>query len=279
MLTNTFCHLNGVGLKREAQLWASGIRAWDALVNSASAPFSQSRMVDITKEVEQSYVQLSEQNSQYFAKRLNSSELWRIIPEFYDSIAFLDIETTGLNSSVDDITTIALYDGQSIYHYIHGKNLDAFTENIRKYKVLVTYNGKCFDIPFIERYFNITIPHAHIDLRFILKSLGYTGGLKNCETQIGIHRGDAAEIDGFLAIFLWNEYKRHRDDKALECLLSYNIEDVLNLEFLMTHCYNSKIRKTPFSRSHVLDIPEKPENPFTVDVETVAMIRREFYGR
>ncbi len=279
MLKNTFCHLNGVGLKREAQLWTSGITTWDALVNKAEGALSTSRIESIAKEIEQSYVQLNAQNACYFVDKLNPSEHWRIISEFYASIAFLDIETTGLNSSIDDITTIALYDGQSIHHYIHGKNLDAFPEDIRKYKILVTYNGKCFDIPFIERYFNTTIPHAHIDLRFVLKSLGYSGGLKNCETHVGIHRGDAAEIDGFFAIFLWHEYERHSNVKALESLLSYNIEDVLNLELLMIHSYNAKIQKTPFSKSHVLDMPEKPKNPFAVDVETVAMIRREFYGR
>lgn len=278
MLKNTFCHLNGIGLKREAQLWTSGVRTWDALISSGGGAFSKSRIASITKEIEQSYVQLKAQNPRYFVDKLNPGEHWRIIPEFYDSIAFLDIETTGLNSSIDDITTIAIYDGQSIYHYIHGKNLDVFPEDIRRYKVLVTYNGKCFDVPFIERYFCTTIPHAHIDLRFVLKSLGYSGGLKNCETQVGIHRGDAAEIDGFFAIFLWNEYERYRNIKALESLLSYNIEDVLNLESLMIHSYNSMIQKTPFSKSHALDIPEKPKNPFAVDVETVAMIRRKFYG-
>ena len=98
MLKNTFCHVKGIGAKREAQLWASGVKTWDALLNNADVPFSKSRMVGITHEIEQSYAQLNEHKPCYFADKLNSSELWRIIPEFYGSMAFLDIETTGLDS-------------------------------------------------------------------------------------------------------------------------------------------------------------------------------------
>jgi len=277
MLKNTFCHLTGVGLKREKQLWSSGIRTWGALIENDNVQFSKSKMPEIKKEIEQSDAYLNTQNPQYFANRLNPSEHWRMIPEFHDSTAYLDIETTGLSSRVDYITTIALYDGKSISYYIHNKNLDAFKEDIQKYKVLITYNGKCFDIPFIESHLGMNISHAHIDLRFLLKSLGYTGGLKHCETQIGIRRGVLAGVDGVFASFLWDEHKKHRNNKALECLLSYNIEDVLNLELLTVHCYNLKIRRTPFSKSNVLNIPKKPKNPFDVDVGTITDIQRKFY--
>ena len=47
--------------------------------------------------------------------------------------------------------------------------------------MIVTYNGKTFDVPFIEKYFGIRMNHAHIDLRYVLKSLGYSGGLKMFE--------------------------------------------------------------------------------------------------
>ena len=53
-------------------------------------------------------------------------------------------------------------------------------------KFLITYNGKLFDIPFIENFFNVELNHAQIDLRYILKSLGYVGGLKSCEKQLGL---------------------------------------------------------------------------------------------
>ena len=67
-------------------------------------------------------------------------------------MAYLDIETT----------TIALYNGESIYHYVNNHNLDDFLDDINKYKVIVTYNGKSFDVPFIDNYFGIELNHAHI---------------------------------------------------------------------------------------------------------------------
>ena len=88
------------------------------------------------------------------------------------------------------ITTIAVYDGSSIFTYVQGQNLPEFKEDIQRYKVLVTYNGKCFDIPFLERYFGIKLNQVHIDLRYVLRSLGYAGGLKGCERKAGIDRGD-----------------------------------------------------------------------------------------
>ena len=130
---------------------------------------------------------------------------------------------------INDITTIALYDGESIQTYVQGQNLEDFIEDIQKYKVIVSYNGKSFDIPFIEHYFNIRLDHAHIDLRYVLYSLGFRGGLKGCERQLGMDRGDLSDIDGFFAVLLWDEYQRTGDQKALDTLLAYNIQDTINL--------------------------------------------------
>jgi hypothetical protein len=195
-----------------------------------------------------------------------------LFPDFRHSIAYLDIETTGLERS-DIITTIALYDGQSIFHYVQGENLNDFKTDINKYKLLVTYNGKPFDVPFIERYFKIKVNQPNIDLRYILHSLGYSGGLKGCEKKLGIDRKDLAEIDGYAAVLLWHDYKKNNNQKALETLLAYNILDVLNLETLLVKAYNEKISSTtPFSRSHKLPLPLHPKNPFEPDKKTINRI-------
>jgi len=46
--------------------------------------------------------------------------------------AYLDIETTGLDSYYNEITTIALYDGENIKHYINGENLEEFKKELRE---------------------------------------------------------------------------------------------------------------------------------------------------
>jgi len=274
MLKNTFQHIPGIGVITEQRFWDSGIHSWEDFTLNNPIHMSQSREDIITAYIEESKQNLKSSNPNYFFDLLPSNLHWRLFPEFRNSTVYLDIETTGLESWGNEITTIALYDGKSITYYINGQNLDAFLDDISNFKVLVTYNGKTFDVPFIEKYFNIRLDHAHIDLRYILGSLGYKGGLKSCETQLGIDRGDLAGIDGFFAVLLWHDYRRNNNQKALETLLAYNIQDTVILEKLMVIAYNLKIVDTPFF-SNKLSEPVLPKNPFKVDLETVERIKRE----
>lgn len=272
MLKNTFVHIPGIGPKTEQRFWNSGIHNWDDFTQNCSIRLSESWMDTITAYLVESKQNLKFSNPNYFSDLLPSNQHWRFFPEFRESTVYLDIETTGLESWGNIITTIALYDGKSITYYINDQNLNDFPNDIRKYKVIVTYNGKTFDVPFIERYFGIKLDHAHIDLRYILGSLGYRGGLKSCEIQMGIDRGDLKDIDGFFAVLLWHNYKKTGNQKALETLLAYNIQDVLTLENLMVIAYNMKIKNTPFYRSQLPE-PVLPEIPFEVDMETVERIK------
>jgi uncharacterized protein YprB with RNaseH-like and TPR domain len=169
-------------------------------------------------------------------------------------------------------TTIALYDRKLIFTYVQGQNLGEFKNDIQKYKVIVTYKWKCFDVPFIESNLGIQLNQVHIDLRYLLKSLGYTGGLKGCEKKAGIDRGELEGIDGYFAVLLWEDYQRNKNRKTLETLLSYNIQDVVNLETLMVLSYNPKLNETPFLQSHQLAAPASPEIPFKGDKDTVERI-------
>jgi uncharacterized protein YprB with RNaseH-like and TPR domain len=114
--------------------------------------------------------------------------------------------------------------------------------------------------------------HAHIDLRFLLKSLGYTGGLKGCEKKLGLDRDELDGVDGFCAVLLWHDYEKNKNRKALETLLAYNILDAVNLETLMVTAYNLKLQETPFYELHHLPQPRLPQNPFDADKRTVDRI-------
>lgn len=223
----------------------------------------------------ESYKRLKAGNSAYFAQSMPSRQHWRLFPDFRGSIAYLDIETNGLAGASGYITTISLYDGNNVHYYVKGRNLEDFKKDILKYKLLVTYNGKCFDIPVIESEFRIKLDQAHIDLRFVLRDLGFTGGLKGCEKKLGIDRGDLDGVDGFFAVLLWNDYRRKGNKKSLETLLAYNIQDAVNLEPLMITSYNLKLRGTPFRGTHEIELPKAPESPLRADVETVERIFSE----
>jgi uncharacterized protein YprB with RNaseH-like and TPR domain len=277
MLTSTFCHVPGIGLRTEAKLWEEGARSWDDCIEIAAMSFSKKRAQTIESHLYASQEALEEADIHFFTSTMPAGEQWRIFPEFRNRIAYLDIETTGLGTIYGDhITTIALYDGSDVRHYVHGENLRDFKDDISNYDLLVTYNGKCFDIPFIENYFMTRLPQAHIDLRYVLGSLGIKGGLKGCEAQLGLDRGDLEGVDGYFAVLLWNDYNRNGNPRALETLLAYNIQDTVNLEQLMIAAYNMKIAETPFADSHLIELPSMPpENPFLADVVTIERIREQ----
>ena len=90
-------------------------------------------------------------------------------------------------------------------------------------------------------------------------------------------RKEVDGVDGYFAVLLWNEYKRNQNEKALETLLAYNIEDVINLELLMIKSYNLMIEKTPFSKSHRIKEPSKPQNPFRADLKTIELLEKYYY--
>lgn len=200
MLTSTFCHLPGVGPKTERALWSAGLLCWESALSQVAVPttrFKQSWFPHLRESLDRH----TRHDLAYFTARMPASQHWRLFRDFRHSCAFVDIETTGL-SSFNEITTIVLYDGRSIRHYVNGENLDDFPKDVQEYRLLVSYNGKCFDVPFIETYFGVQLDQAHIDLRYVLRGLGIAGGQKKCERQLGIHRQDSAEIDGFLAVLL-----------------------------------------------------------------------------
>jgi uncharacterized protein YprB with RNaseH-like and TPR domain len=276
MLKNTFCHIPGIGVRSENRLWKLGLHSWDNVLDNGFPVLPPSSRSSLSAFVRESIEELDEGNAVFFGKRLPSGEHWRLFSEFRHSVAYFDIETTGLRPDLSTITTIALYDGDRVRYYVHGRNLDDFVDDIMSYKLLVTYNGKCFDVPFIENYFDIKVNAAHIDLRYVLRSLGYTGGLKGCEKQLGIDRGDLDGVDGYFAVLLWNDFVATGKESALETLLAYNIEDVINLETLMVMAYNFKLKCTPFVTTHQFDLPESPTLPFTPDREIIRKIREKY---
>ncbi|MGC8605410.1 MAG: ribonuclease H-like domain-containing protein, partial [Desulfomonilaceae bacterium] len=154
---------------------------WDDALNVQNDCFGIRNLAILRDGVLESLGQLELGNPNFFAESLQTDQVWRIFTEFRDSTAYLDIETNGLAGSEEFITTISMFDGVSVNYYIRDYNLYQFREDVQNYKLLVTYNGKCFDLPAIERHLGVKFNHAHIDLRFVLSSLGYKGGLKGCE--------------------------------------------------------------------------------------------------
>ena len=269
MLRHTFLHVPGIGYATEYKLWAQGFLTWqDYFNNSTHCLVPSAIRENLGEHLLQSVEALATRHAHHFEMLLPLSELWRLYPEFSEKVAFLDIETTGLYHGADTITIIGLFDGHETKVFIRGINLEEFAQEIKKYVIIITFNGKRFDIPFILGAFG-ELPNfqAHIDLLYPLRKLGYRGGLKSIEAQMGIEReGALKEANGFLAVLLWHEHQRG-NKTALDTLVRYNLEDVVNLQYLADIAYNESVAKLPIKVGS-LDVHEKfiVDTPFDPDL-------------
>lgn len=240
MLKKTFCHIDGISQITERLLWENGIDSWDVFLEKYPeiSCIPTSKLEKIKNELEFSKEHLENGNLKYFIPKLDSKEHYRFFN--YGKIAFVDIETTGLSKWTDDITMIGIYDGENPRSYVLGIDLDDAIDHLKQFDIIVTFNGKTFDIPFIEYKYKEKFDAIHLDLRFMLKEFGLKGGLKAIEQELGLSRDEeVANIDGFEAVRLWRRYKRG-DEDALNKLYKYNKEDIVNLKFLLEYYLNRK---------------------------------------
>ena len=246
MLTSTYIHIPRVGRTIEHKIWSHGIRTWgDFMEGHEKVPMSQPKRASIIEGLQESMDRLEAGDHRFFAKALPSSEHWRAYRDFSDRVAYVDIETTGLSQNRDHMTVVGIYDGKTAKTYVRGIDLDDIVEEFEKYDLLVTFNGARFDLPFIKHeYPQIEFDQLHIDLMYPLRRIGLKGGLKKIEHDLGITRSDETTgITGFDAVRLWREYERGSEE-ALDILLEYNREDIVNLETILGKTHLEFIEKT-----------------------------------
>lgn len=279
MLEHTFCHIPRLSAKTEQRIWEAGVPSWDAAQAEDAPKIPRVKWDTLRPHLEESAAQLRIGNAHYFADLLPVREHWRLFPHFRHSLAYLDIETTGMSGLYDKVSVISIYDGQKIRSYIAGENLNEFALDVAAYDVLVTFNGKSFDLPFLRQNLGLEFPQVHIDLRFVLNRLGFTGGLKRCEHLLGLSRGELDGVDGFMAVSLWRDYVMRYNPRALDTLLAYNVEDVVNLETLFVKVYNLYLQRTPFAAACELPPASPPPNPYRSDPDTIYRLKREVWWK
>jgi len=152
--------------------------------------------------------------------------------------AYLDIETTGLSRTYADLTVIGV-------GLERGRRVEMFQlieDNLSQPKLLgvlegvdeiYTYNGSRFDLPFIKAKLGVDLKQhfGHRDLMYDCWKQNLKGGLKKVEQLLQIER-KLTDVDGYRAVLLWWDYVNNQNRRALETLLEYNREDVVNLRVL-----------------------------------------------
>jgi len=228
---NSFVAAPGVGPKTERSLWADGIRHWD---DFDPTYLGEKRGRSLASYIEEARSRLADRDVSFFARTLPDGELWRTYENFADGACFFDIETTGLDAARSDVTTVSFHRAGETTTLVRGQDLTP--ENLRAEldaaAILVSFNGRRFDAPFLEANFDLDVSTPHLDLMYPCRRLGLGGGLKAIETELGLSREGAEDVDGREAVRLWHRYERRNDADALDRLIEYNRYDAENLRAL-----------------------------------------------
>jgi uncharacterized protein YprB with RNaseH-like and TPR domain len=252
MLSRSFIILPSIGLGTERSIWHQGIFTWRDFVDTKKIKgISPLKKYIFDKHIRRAHDALMDDDASYFST-MPLPHSWRLYNEFKDDAVYLDIETADYYGH---ITVIGLYDGNETKMMIRGFNLNKniLEQELKKYKLIITFNGASFDLPVIRRYFGDVIPQIpHIDLRGVCSKIGLVGGLKSIEKQLGIERPeDLQHVYGDDACWLWHKFKETQDMKYLDILIRYNEEDIINLKPIAEHAVKELWKRTYSERTYV----------------------------
>ena len=245
MLTSTFLHLAGIGPKRERELWERGFTTWHDVVSKEGSQASALHTAAV-----RSLDAFQSRDFAWLASSLAPGEHWRALAPFSaepNAMRWLalDIETTGLEPHFNQVTVVGVCGHATRFEPValcteRADWTERLSDLLAASDVLITFNGKTFDIPFLRyhvRHLDRSLPAFHVDLRYLFSGLGYPGGLKKVQRRLGHYReGELDDVDGFMAVRLWHEHRRGHAH-ALNTLVRYCLEDVVVLLPMAAHGY------------------------------------------
>ena len=180
----------------------------------------------------------------YMGKDANLSEL------NLEETAFLDIETTGLAVGAGTyviLVGIGYFKGGEFHikQYFmrdYGEEMAflwTLNDLLSCFSAVVTFNGKCFDIPILyNRYaysrlrFNLEDP-LHLDLLFSARRLWRerleSCGLSSLEQHILRVKRTEEDVPSYMIPSLYFQYIRTRDAREMKKVFYHNQQDILSL--------------------------------------------------
>lgn len=167
-----------------------------------------------------------------------------------EEFLFLDLETTGLSSSpLFLVGTLQWTDsGLEVRQYLardyteEAAVVSLFTEEAQSRQVLVSFNGKSFDLPYLRmRAATLRVPlrhpEAHLDLLHVARRL-WRGRLPDCRLQTlerhlcGRIRED--DLPGSEIPQAYHDFVRTGDASLMAEILRHNLLDLATLAELLT---------------------------------------------
>lgn len=197
------------------------------------------------------------------------------------NMAVFDIESTGLSPDRDIVISASFLDddGSGLRQYFTGDPKTEFliikkiAEEFKQLDAIITYNGKRFDIPFVQtraKKYGIEIPEIlNIDVYLLLKSYWPVKknmnslSQKSVEYAMGLCDERVDEISGEQCISLYNDYIATGNTESIDKILLHNADDVKQL-----HRISEQMSFVPFHKMAF-------ENGFAIKARRYASISED----
>lgn len=208
------------------------------------------------RELHECFMPLLGHRSQAAATRISAvCNREHIAPE---EVMFLDIETTGLsNTPLFLIGTMECgADGFSFKQYFardyseEASILSAFSQRLRDARMIVTFNGKSFDVPYMRNRAMATgvkLPHpkSHLDLLHeARRTFGRTVPNHKLQTleQMVCGRHRVGDIPSAQIPAAYHEFVRTGNARKIGLILKHNLIDLLTMADLMSRMWGNASR-------------------------------------
>jgi hypothetical protein len=170
-------------------------------------------------------------------------------------VCFLDTETTGLSGGAGTMAFVVglgffAEGGFRVQQYFlrdpgdEPAMIEALAELLPRFEVLVSFNGRAFDVPILENRFILartpppTADQPHLDLLHPARRL-WRDHLPSCalgtieRAVLGVLR-EQDDVPGGVIPYLYRDYLRTGDAREMKRVLYHNAVDVLSLVTLTT---------------------------------------------
>lgn len=232
--------LHGVGPRTEEKLRSLGV---DSLEQLAEHERWSTQVREILRDISAKDVRRLQRRGVQ-----DRDVLSMLLPQ---DLVFVDIETTGLYNVLPLFLVGLLYvDGdelrldQFLARRFEEERpvLAAVAAEFSRFKTIVSYNGRSFDLPYLAGRFlahrvSFRLEHLHIDLLCHARRK-YRGHLPDCrlatvEDAVLRHGPRIDDVPGYLIPELYHCFVRTQDQSIIRGIIEHNAQDLLALARLL----------------------------------------------
>ncbi len=192
----------------------------------------------------------------------------------HEQVVFLDTETTGMQGGTGMcpfLVGVGYFEGdefQMVQYFIRDFDeepamLHSLGEFLKRFRLVITYNGAAFDVPLLETRFTLARQEnpfaglAHFDMLFPARRL-WRNGHGSCRLAalerelLSFVRGND-DVPGAMIPRVYFDYLQRQYSRALNGVFKHNVHDVVSLAALTIHACD-RVTSEPAPLDEPLDL-------------------------